>query len=301
MKRDVLKRLQSGRLIFYMPMHNFLVDEYGKPMEQHLSEWILAHPKEYQDAARRSFEAGCDMVHTGTQASSRIRAKPFGLEDKVYELNYKSAKLAREVTPEGCFVVGNFTSTNPDFLEPVGSITRDEVYEAYKPQILGLADGGVDVFHAGGGQLDVSLIILQMAKELTDIPIMAFNAFYSGKKGFRTMFGLDPVAATKKLDEIGVDAIGVTCGEFSFGEGAELLKQMRKGTDKPLLIAPNAGDARLVGGKTIYTGTPVELERNLPDWINAGAHIIGVCCGGSLEHYKRIKAVLDKEQNKATK
>ena len=95
MATDFLERLRSDRLIGYMPMQTFLVEEYGKPMENHLSEWILAHPGEYQDAARRSFDAGCDMVHTGTQASSRIRSKPFGLEDRVYEFNFESAKLAR--------------------------------------------------------------------------------------------------------------------------------------------------------------------------------------------------------------
>jgi len=298
MAKDFLERLRSDRLIGYMPMQTFLVEDYGKPMEQHLSEWILAHPREYRDAARRSFDAGCDMVHTGTQASSRIRSKPFGLEDRVYEFNFESAKLAREVTPEGRYVVGNFTSTNPELLEPVGSITREEVYEAYKPQILGLAEGGVDVFHAGGGQLDVSLMILKMAKELTDIPIMAFNPFYSGKKGFRTMFGLDPETASRKLDEMGVDVIGATCGEFSYEEAPELIRQMRKGTDKPLMIIVNAGDARLVNGKTIYTATPDELEDALPDWIDAGVWVMGGCCGTSLEHYRRISAVLRERKTK---
>jgi len=298
MTMSFLERLHNDRMTLYMPMQTFLVEEYGKPMEQHLSEWILAHPKEYQDAVRRSFAAGCDMVHTGTQASSRIRAKPFGVEDRVYEFNFKSAKLAREVTPEGHCVVGNFTSTNPDFLEPVGSITSDEVYEAYKPQILGLAEGGVDVFHAGGAQLEVSLMILKMAKELTNIPIMAFNVFYSGKKGFRTMYGLDPETASRKLDEMGVDLIGATCGKFSYREASELLRQMRKGTNQPLMIQPDAGVAQLIKGETIYPATPDELESVLPDWLNAGAWVVGGCCGTSLEHYRRISSVLRERRAK---
>jgi 5-methyltetrahydrofolate--homocysteine methyltransferase len=288
----------NDRMTLYMPMQTFLVEEYGKPMEQHLSEWILDHPKEYQDAARRSFAAGCDMVHTGTQASSRIRAKPFGLEGRVYELNLKSAKLAREVTPEGRFVIGNFTSTNPDFLEPVGSITHDEVYEAYKPQILGLAEGGVDVFHAGGAQMEVSLIILKMAKELTNIPIIAFNTFYSGKKGFRTIDGLDPETAARKLNDIGADVIGGTCGKFGYKEAPELLKQMRMGTDKPLMIQPDAGVAQLIRGETVYPATPDELESILPTWLDAGAWVIGGCCGTNLEHYRKISSVLQERKTK---
>ena len=96
MASDFMERLRSDILVAYMPMQTFLVEEYGKPMEQHLSEWVLDHPEEFQDAIRRSYAAGCDMTHTATQASSPFRSQPFGkaVLDRIYEFNVKSAKLA---------------------------------------------------------------------------------------------------------------------------------------------------------------------------------------------------------------
>ena len=110
MATDFCKRLHNGDiLIRNAPVQTLLVEEYGKPMEQHLSEWIIAHPKEFQDALKRSYSAGSTLGQTATQASSKFRAVPFGrtLVEKTYELNFKSAVLAKEVTPEDHYVVGD--------------------------------------------------------------------------------------------------------------------------------------------------------------------------------------------------
>lgn len=66
MATDFLERLRNDRLTLYMPMQTFLVEEYGKPMERHLSEWILAHPKEFQDALQRTYTTGHDIVSIGS-------------------------------------------------------------------------------------------------------------------------------------------------------------------------------------------------------------------------------------------
>ena len=214
MATDFLERLRTDVIIMNNSMQTILVHDYGKPMEAHLSDWVITHPEEFQDAIRRSFDAGCEMVHTATQASSPFRARPFGkaVEDKVYELNYRSAKLAREVTPEDCYVVGNISSTNPDFLEPLGNMTYDEVYEGYKLQISGLAEGGVDVFHIAGNHIDEALIAIKVARDLTEIPVMGLDDYYAGKKGFRDWYGLDPMTASARLQETGAEVIGAICG-----------------------------------------------------------------------------------------
>jgi len=302
MVKDFLERLRSDIVIMYMPMQTFLVHEYGKPMEAHLSEWVVDHPEEYQDAIRQSCEAGCEMVHTATQASSPFRARPFGeaVEDRVYELNYRSAKLAKEVTPGDCYVVGNISSTNPDFLEPVGNMTYDEVYEGYKVQISALIEGGVDMFHIAGNHIDEAVIAIKVAKDLTDIPVMALNDFYASKKGFRIWMGLDPVAASARLQETGAEVIGAICGLMTKSLDASewcpaataLVKEMRQGCDGPLVIQPDPGVAQLVNGKTIYPVSPDEMASEVLNWIDAGARCVGGCCGTSLEHYRRISSVV---------
>ncbi len=295
MAPDFLTRLNSDWIILYAPMQTLLLD-WGKDQEEHLSDWVLKNPEKYQEALVRSYEAGCEMGHTATQASSIFRAEPFGQQDRVHELNYKSALLAREVTPPGVFVVGNISGSNPDFLEPYGSYTPAYVYEGYKEQILALAEGGVDVLHISGNHQESMVIAVQAAKELTDLPVMCFNTYFKGKKGFRTMMGYPPAKASRMVAEAGADLVGAICGLWSYEDGVQLLGEMRPGTDKPLGCQPDAGLPDLVDGRTVHPASPEEMARWAPAWIKAEAKVIGGCCGTSLEHYRRLGAVVRRQR-----
>lgn len=308
MTTGFVERLQDDVVIMYMPMQTFLVHEYGKPMESHLSEWVISHPKEYQDAARRSFEAGCEMVHTATQACSPFRAKPFGITgpDRIYELNCKSAQLARQVTPEGCYVVGNISSTNPDFIEPVGNMTYDQVYEGYKVQISGLIDGGVDMFHIAGNHIEEELIAIKVARDLCNLPVLALADYYAGKKGFREWSGYGPKEGSEKLQNTGAGVIGAICGLMTkstdptewYPAVVHLVEEMRKGCNRPLAIQPDAGLAQLTGTQTIYPAKPEHMAQEVLKWVDAGARLVGGCCGTSLEHYQAISSVIKSWRSK---
>ncbi len=305
MAMDLIERLKNTDdiLIHYAPMHSLLAD-WSKDLGSHLSEWIINNPEKYQDALRQSFAAGCHFACTQTQASSPWRAETFGLRDRVYELNFKSAKLAREVTPPDRYVLALISTSNPDFLEPVGAMTYDEVYEGYKEQISALLEGGIDVFLIAGNQLEAQVIAIKVAKDLADLPIISQNIFYATKKGFRTMMGDDPKAASARLQEAGVDVIGSSCGLMTksldtsgwYPAATTLIKEMRQGCSRPLSIQPDAGLAQLINGKTVYPALPEEMASEVLNWIDAGARIVGGCCGTSLEHYRRISAVIRKRR-----
>jgi 5-methyltetrahydrofolate--homocysteine methyltransferase len=291
MTQTFMERIQSEVLILFAPMQTLLMD-WGKDLESHLSEWVLANPEKYQEALVKSYDVGCDMGHTATQASSVFRSTPFDLQHRVSEFNIKSAKLAREVTPEGCFVVGNISGSNPDFLEPYGSYTPDFVYEGYKEQIMALAEGGVDVFHISGNHQESMVIAIQAAKELTGLPVIAHNTYYKMKKGYRTLMGYEPQKASAMLAEAGADVVGAICGQWSYQDGTQIIKEMREGTDSFLGCQPDAGLPDLIDGKTVYLATPDELAAAVPDWIEAGARLVGGCCGTTLAHYAKMTAVV---------
>jgi 5-methyltetrahydrofolate--homocysteine methyltransferase len=303
MTTGFLERLKNTGdvLTHYAPLHTLLVD-WGKDLESHLSEWVVNHPKEYQEALSRSFEAGCDLAYTATQASSPWRAEVFGLRDRVYEFNYKSAKLAKEVTPKGCYLMGLASTTNPDFLQPLGNMTPQEVYEGYKLQISALLEGGVDIILVAGNHIEEGVIAIQVVKDLAPIPVIAQNIFYWGKKGFRTMMGLDPGEASARLAEAGADVIGGSCGLMKkadetigyYQRATLLVKEMRQGCPQPLSIQPDAGLAQLIEGKTVYPATPDEMASEVTHWIKEGARVVGGCCGTSLKHYEKISAVVRK-------
>jgi len=302
MAMDFMERLRNTDdvLVMFGTMQTLLVDEYSKPMETHLGEWILAHPEEFQDSLRRLYAAGHDMVHPGTQANSPFRAKPFGVQDRVYEFNYQSVKLAKEVTPENCYVFGLVSSSNPDWLEPVGNMTHDEVYNGYREQVLPMLEAGVDGIFVSGNHIDESVIAIKVAKDHSDIPVLAATVFYAGKKGFRTMTGLDPKAASAKLQEAGADVVGFNCGLMTksldtsewYPAATILLKEMKQGTDKYLLALPDAGLAQLISDRTVYPASPGEMASEVLNWVDVGARIVGGCCGTSIEHGRRVSAVL---------
>ena len=222
------------------------------------------------------------------------------LRDRVYEFNYKSAKLAREVTPPDHYVLGMVSITNPDFLEPVGSMTYDEVYNSYKEQMSALLDGGIDIFLIVGNHIEEGVIATKVAKDISDLPIIFQNVFYAGKKGFRTMMGLAPEEASARAEEAGADIVGASCGLMTksldpsdwYPAASELVKEMRKGCSKPLTIQPDSGLPLIIDGKTVWPVSPEEMAKEVPNWVDAGARIVGGCCGTGFEYYRELSAVL---------
>jgi 5-methyltetrahydrofolate--homocysteine methyltransferase len=296
MKMDFLERLKYDVLVQFAPIHTLLAD-WGKDLESHLSHWIIKHPEAYQEALQTSYEAGCDIGTTATQAASPWRAESFGLRDKVYDFNYQSARLAKAVTPKRLFVCGQVSTTNPDFLEPIGKLTHDEVYEGYKAQISALLDGGSDIIFIAGNHIAEGVIAVRVAKDLSPTtPVIGHNVFYATKHGFRTMMGLDPMKASAEYEQAGVDIIGANCGlmtkSLTPGDwcpaATSLVREIRQGCTRPLSIMPDPGVPQLIDSKTVWPITPVEMAREIPNWIEAGARMVGGCCGTSLEHYQQI-------------
>jgi len=293
MSENLVERLKRDILVMYLPMQTALLD-WGKEMESHLSKWIIDNPDKYQDALSKSYEAGCDLGHTATQAASTIRCKTFGLEDNVEEYNVKSAQLAKQVTPDGCFVVGNISVSNPDFMEPAGNLTKQEVSDSYKRQILALAEGGVDALHIGGSQMDALEIALKIAKKYTNLPVLAAPSYYKMIPGFRTLYGTDPIATSKMCEQAGAEIIGFICGGVLYEQCCDLIKEINIATDKPSFSQPNPGTPELRDGKTFYPDTPDDFEKWSEKWIQAGARLVGSCCGTTLEHYRKASKVVRK-------
>jgi len=298
---DLRERLRKTNdvLLHYPPLHSMLAD-WGKDLESNLSQWIVDHPDKYQDALRQGFAAGCDFAGTQTQAASPWRAEPFGLRHKIYEFNYQSAKLAREVTPPDRYVLGHVSITNPDFLQPLGNLTYEEVYEGFKEQMTALVEGGIDVFLLVGNQTDAGEIAAKVAKDICDLPIIFQNVFFATRKGFRTMLGLTPEEASARAERAGADVVGGSCGLMTkslntsewYPSATRLVNEMRRGCGQYLSVQPDAGIAQLIEGKTVYPVSPDEMANEVYHWIEAGARIVGGCCGTNLEHYRKIARVL---------
>ena len=291
MARDFLQRLAGGEvLIGWGPIHTLLHDEKGRNLEGNLAEWIVSHPDDFQDVIKATYAAGCDIAAAGTQGNGRYRLRAFGLEDRLYELALLPVQLAKEVTPNNCYVVGAL-GLSGRFLEPVGDMTVDELYRSYEEQIVPMLEGGVDIFSVNDNDTEQIVVAIQAVKNHCDLPVVASNIFYPTKKGIRTLMGIDCQTASARLQEAGADVVGAMCGGISpIGDALTTVKEMRQACSKPLIIRPDAGLAQLVDGKIVQPVSPEQMAKEVTGWIAAGASLVCGCCGTSLKHIKAISA-----------
>jgi 5-methyltetrahydrofolate--homocysteine methyltransferase len=130
-------------------------------------------------------------------------------------------------------------------------------------------------------------------KQNSSLPVGVSFSFNKGKNGFATMMGATPEQVVKAFEKENPDIIGANCGSVTVEDMVAIAKIMKKHTSIPLWIKPNAGLPILKNGETIYPQTPEEFASFVPRLIEAGARIIGGCCGTTPEHIKQIRGQVD--------
>jgi 5-methyltetrahydrofolate--homocysteine methyltransferase len=216
-----------------------------------------------------------------------------GLGEKAVEINVAAAKIARKAAGEDKYVLGDIGPTG-DFLKPLGSLEPESLKEVFTEQAKVLADSGVDAIiietMTALNELEIAVI---SAKDVSDLPLFVSLSFDAVKDGFKTMMGVDPATAAGQLLPLGVDALGFNCGLSTLQKYVQLTAEYADIIqDKAFLLAePNAGKPELADGQAVYKVTPDEFAASVKKIHEAGAKILGGCCGTSPEH---IKAAVQK-------
>ncbi|MDI6846439.1 MAG: homocysteine S-methyltransferase family protein [Candidatus Saccharicenans sp.] len=260
--------------------------------------WNLEQPEKVAAIHRSYFEAGSKAVLTNSFGGNAVKLAKYELQEKTYELSFQAAKIARSVCPPGCYVGGSIGPTGK-FLQPAGELTEDRLYEAFRPQAEGLAAGGVDFFLIET-QYDLreALAALKAVRDVSPLPVWVTMTFNLTKRGYFTIMGVSPEAFVRAMEENAVEALGTNC-TLSPADMIELIKQMRRLTSKPLIAQPNAGQPRLgEDGSTYYDLGPEEFARPLAELIEAGAMIVGGCCGTLPAHIKKMAEIVGSYSDK---
>jgi 5-methyltetrahydrofolate--homocysteine methyltransferase len=262
--------------------------ESGDPPE----EWNVLYPERVRKIHQAYIQAGSQIFLTNSFGGSSFRLAMHQLQDRVGELNAAAAKLARSeadaaVSP---VLVGGSIGPSGQLFEPMGTLTYEAAVSAFKAQAAGLADGGVDLFWVET-MSDLNEVKAAVAgiREVSRLPIAATMSFDTHG---HTMMGVSPTRAVQELNQLDLVALGANCGTGS-DELIETVKAMRAENPDVVLIAKaNAGIPQVVGGEVVYNGSPEVMADYARQVYEAGAQLIGGCCGNTPAHVQAMADAL---------
>lgn len=262
--------------------------ERGMPNGVCSEKWIMEHPEPLIELQRAYLHAGSQVVYAPTFGANEISLAMYGLERNADEMNRRLLEISRRAVGDGCFVAGDMTTTGK-MVDADGAPTYDELLNAYRRQAQVLFEEGVDLF-AVETMLGVTecCAAVEAIRSVCELPIICTLTLDAVGGAY---FDGDADQAAEMLPALGASAIGVNCGQ-----GPELYEMLiRRLADScavPLVAKPNAGlPAIQADGRAVYSLSPNAFAEGMLKLKNAGAKILGGCCGTTPEHIRALKEV----------
>lgn len=256
----------------------------GMPGGTCAEAWILEHPDVLTALQQEYIAAGSDVIYAPTFGANRIKLKEYGLADRVIEMNRELIRLSKQAAKDQALVAGDMTMTGQQLL-PLGMMELDELIECYKEQAQAIDEAGADLFIVETMMsLQETRAAVLAIRSVSALPIMVTMTFEENGK---TLYGTDPLTALITLQSLGIKAFGINCSS-----GPEKLYELLAGIQSyaaiPLIAKANAGLPRLENGETIFPMGPDEYAMQAVKLLDAGAVLIGGCCGTTPEHIRQL-------------
>jgi len=256
--------------------------------------WNFDHPDRVRSLHRRFIEAGADIILTNTFGGNRYRLKLHNAQDRVREVNIAAVKNARaEADAAGrvVYVAGSMGPTGEIF-QPVGSLAHEDGVAAFAEQAAALKEGGVDVLWIETMSSEEELRAAVEGAATAGLPIVTTMSFDTNG---RTMMGITPKAFGALAQSLPTQpvAIGANCGVGASELVATVLGITAARPDAAVVAKGNCGIPQYVDGHIHYSGTPELMADYARIALDAGARIIGGCCGTSPEHLAAMRKSLE--------
>ncbi|MDD2973140.1 MAG: homocysteine S-methyltransferase family protein [Lachnospiraceae bacterium] len=258
----------------------------GMPAGVCPESWILDHRDIMLQLQREYVEAGSDIIYAPTFTSNRVKLQEYGLEDRIREINESLVRLSKEAAGDKAYVAGDITMTGVQ-LQPIGPMDFEELIMIYKEQIEYQVSAGIDLIVVETMMsLQETRAAVIAAREVCDLPVIATMTFEADG---RSLYGTDARTAAVVLSSLGVAAIGANCSTGP-DQMLQIIADMASVTDIPIITKPNAGLPSLAeDGSTVYDMDAETFSREMIPMIEAGASILGGCCGTDPTYIRKLK------------
>lgn len=250
----------------------------------------VTNPQAVLAIHRRYVDCGVNLLIANTLTMNRPYIEKQAMGVDVREVNLAGVRLAKSAIHEGQYVLGDMSSTGR-LLKPYGDLAEADAYEAFKEQATILAEGGVDGYIIETMfSLKEALCALRACRDVAPLPVIVSMAFKTAAKGGRTEMGDSAKVCAQAFQDGGASVVGANCGDLSPSEMAKVVSALCEATSLPVIAQPNAGKPRLAGNQTVFDMGPAEFAAGISECLQAGARLIGGCCGTSPAH---IRAMAD--------
>ncbi len=291
MKPDFLEYLRDHVVLADGALGSYLYEK-GVEMGRNLDLLNLQAADLVFSAHEEYIRAGSQLIETNTFGANSFKLREAGVREQVREINRAGAGIAAKVAGHQVYVAGSVGPTGVRFPVDEDEISVDEIEAAFREQIQGLVDGGVDLIMVETfSDLDEILLAIGAARKVApDLPLVAQMVFPA--RGM-TVRGVDALECGRRMVAAGADVVGTNCGRGIDAMVTAVRRMMPMARDGHLLSAfPNAGLPEMVGHRMIYPAQPAYMATRAAEMIKCGVHLIGGCCGTGPAHIQEFRSRL---------
>ena len=288
MKKEEFAALCERKIVLLDGATGSNLMKAGMPRGVCTEAWVCEHPQALLELQRAYVRSGSDIIYAPTFSANRHSLARHGLEDRMRELNTKLVALSKEAAEGKALVAGDLTTTGVP-LEPMGTMAYQTLFDLYREQIEALCEAGADLLVVETMlAVDETTVALEAAQAVCELPVMCSLTVQVDGSAY---FGGDCVEAVQTLQELGAAAVGINCSSGP-EQLISLVRNMQRVAAVPLLVKPNAGLPVISdSGEAVYPMGAAEFAGHMSALVQAGARLIGGCCGTTPEFIAELNKI----------
>lgn len=283
-KKEFQQRMTQGPLILDGATGSNLL-KAGMPRGICSEQWIAQHPEPLIRLQKAYIEAGSQIVYAPTFLANPISLDSYQLAHETKRLNHELVRISKAAADGKALVAGDISTTGK-LMEPMGEMPYDTLFEAYREQISYLAEAGVDLLVAETMMAaDETMVILDAAADVCDLPVLCSLTMESDGSLF---FGGTIYDAVETLEAVGADAVGCNCS-VGPDQLTAVIAGIKERVSIPVIAKPNAGMPKITDtGEAVYSMGPEAFASHMKSLAQAGASLLGGCCGTDPEYIRTL-------------